>query len=112
MLNKFETDLSAKLFILVLTGIARSYIQAELAETVLKLSSKQPDVPTIRKQGWVEYWAIHVIMLMNLIASKCPGRCQGHKNCIEGSVEWTHSVQKQSYLHLRCQQYLSCHLSG
>lgn len=112
MLNKFETDLSAKLFILVLTGIARSYIQAELAKTVLKLSSKQPDVPTIRKQGWVEYWAIHVVMLMNLIASKCPGRCQGHKNCIEGSVEWTDSVQKQSYLHLRCQQYLSCHLSG
>lgn len=48
MLNKFETDLSAKLFILVLTGIARSYIQAELAKTVLKLSSKQPDVPTIK----------------------------------------------------------------
>lgn len=32
---------------LLLIEMAGSYIQAELAETVLKLSSKQPDDPAI-----------------------------------------------------------------
>lgn len=54
----------------ILTGMARSYMQAELAATVLKLSSKQPDVPAINQQGWVDYWVIHVVMLMKLISSK------------------------------------------
>lgn len=62
-LNKFEMDLWAELFTSVLTGMAGRDFQTELAAAVLKLSSKQPDIPAINYHGWVDYWVIHVIMV-------------------------------------------------